>query len=284
MKLRGNLVGLGVLVGLGLLAMNANAATKYIKIGKTNHNFVQTQRTLKIGKRHSTDQVFTIPKGTIVEVKSDNKPDDHSGRQYVSLDMERLSYHLRGVHNNYQTKRILASTTNFKKVRVPQYVQYYTTQKMYPNNADRNRVADGNLYLGLRIPDKLDYTKPNWTERVYVTADGYLEYYAKAKMLNTTGKQVPTVSAKITKVKRVPSSGLTQLYTKQAIPSAVSERVSKTGEQQYVTTIKRRYKSSATINYATSNPHDVSSIDMAAQYQIKDRDFFMVTDYVGTSN
>lgn len=284
MKLRGILVSLGVLAGLSLAMTNANAATTYVKVGRTNHNFVKTQRTIKVNEQFSTTKSFTIPKYTIVEVTQNNKPNDKSGKQYVTIDMSRLSYHLRGKHARYTTKRILASTVNFKKVKVPQYVQYYTTQKTYPTNIERNRTADGNLYPGIKVPDNFNGSKDNWTQRVYVTADGYLEYYAKARLLSTAGEPVPTVSAKITKVKRVPSHGTTALYTQKSIASKLNDRVSKTGTQQYVTTIKRRYRSSATIIYSSVNPTAVDHIDMAAQYQINGHDFFMMTDVVYPSN
>jgi len=275
------LVSLGVLVGVSLLAVNAEAATKYVKIGHSNHNFVKTQRQLKVSGT-AKKVSYTIPKGTIVEATQDNIPNDK--REYVRLDMSRLSYRLRGNHTNYRTKRILATTKTFKKVHVPKYVQYYTTQLTYPSHTNRNRVADGNLYAGLKIPDNLDHTKLNLTQRIYVTADGYLEYYTKAPMLNLAAKQVPTVSAKITQVERKSGSSLTKLYTKKAVPTAIADRISKTGSQQYVTTINRRYRVSATVSYVKQATTNVGSIEMATQYQVKKHNFFMDSDVVFPEN
>jgi len=271
------LVSLGVLAGVSLLAGNAEAATKYVKIGHSNHNFVKTQRQLKVNGT-AKKVSYTIPKGTIVEATQDNIPNNK--RKYVRLDMSRLSYRLRGNQRDYGTKRILATTKTFKKVHVPKYVQYYTTQLTYPSHIGRNRVADGNLYAGLKIPDNLDYTKSNLTQRLYVTADGYLEYYEKAPMLSPTVKQVPTVSAKITQVERKSGSSLTKLYTKKAVPTAIADRISKTGSQQYVTIINRRYRVSATVSYVKQATTNVGSIDMATQYQVKKHNFFMASDVV----
>ena len=278
MQLKVTLLGAGVVAGLSLFATGVSAATTYVKVGQTDHNFLKTMRTIK-----TTDEdkqfKLTIPKGTIVDVTETNWNGDKKGQVHVEINLQRVSYKLRGKHTAFQTDRILATTKTFKKVHVPQYVQYYTTQKIYPKNVSRTRVADGNLYAGLKVPNI--YSQPGPTAaRLYVTSDGYVEYYKSAPVMNLQKTQVPTTSAKITKVKRVPSKGLTMLYTKTAVPTAIGERVSKTGNQQYLTTIKRRYRSSATVFNRSNAKTAVDSIRLASLYKVKDHDFFMNSDVV----
>jgi len=280
MILKQGLLGLSIILGIGLSATTVEAATKYVKVGNTEHNYLKTKQTIKTTGPTKKDQV-TIPKGTIVEVKDDSHAADQKhGRVYVKLEMGRLSYHLRGNHPQYLSHRLAATTARFQKVRVPQYVQYYSTQKTYPDGSRRYRVADGNLYAGIKVPENLHTTKNLTAPRFYVTADGYLEYYKAAPVMDLNVAQTPTVSAKITKVKVVRSSGLRMLYTKTAIPAVISDRVSQTGDQQYLTTIKRRYRYSATVFYQRDRPTNVSSIQVAAQYLVKGHDFFMNTDEV----
>lgn len=278
MQLKATLLGAGVVAGLSLFATGASAATTYVKVGQTNHNFLKTMRTIQTTDEDKQFKV-TIPKGTIVDAVETNWHGDKKGQVHVEINLQRVSYKIRGKHIAFQTDRILATTKTFKKVHVPQYVQYYTTQKVYPENVNRSRVADGNLYAGLKVPDI--YRQPKLTAaRLYVTSDGYLEYYKSAPVMYLQTTQIPTTSAKITKVKRVPGKGLTMLYTKTAVPTAIGKHVSKTGNQQYLTTIKRRYRSSATVFYRSNAKTAVDSIRLASLYKVNDHDFFMNTDVV----
>lgn len=261
-------IGIGLLLARGT---TATANTHYLT-GVKNHNFFITQRTLNLPKT-KYKRALTIPKGTIVQAQGVSKIND---KLTTHIYLNTLSYHLRHNyigHGERSTKSIALTTSNFKKVKVPQYVKYYSTQLTYADNIGVNYTADGNLYAGKQYPKETDLLSAK-AARITVTSDGYLEYYANTKVFSTIVDPKPTTSVKITKVTG-PADGKTNLYTKQPVPNTIGKRISETGTAQYVTTIKRLYRTYATVTATARDKAETDSIDISAGYQVNGKSYFM---------
>lgn len=270
MKVKVLILTLGAL-GLGLVGSLPAAASSHYLTNVKDHNFLKTQRKIVLKKTHYRPSI-TLPKGTIVQM------DGVTSNHRTTLRVNALSYHLRKAYignSATYTQGIPLTTTNFKKVSVPQYVRYYTTQTSYPTSSGRWFTGNGELYQGVKFPEQANQLTAK-ADRVTVTSDGYLEYTPNARVSSGAVNGKPTVSAKITKVSRPGGSGKTYLYTKQAVPGAIGNRVSKTGNAQYLTVIKRRYKAYTTV-YLTLNKVQTSRIYVSAGYLVGDHQYFMAT-------
>lgn len=262
----------GLLMGLSLTSGGtASASTHYLTTVK-DHNFLVTRRTLNLTPT-KYKRALTIPKGTVVQAQSVSPV---NGKLTTQFYLNTLSYHLRRGyigHSEASTKNIALTSQNFKKVKVPQYVKYYSTQRTYAKNIGLNYTANGDLYAGKYYPsgDKIVGAS---ARRVTVTSDGYLEYYASSPVLVPGVDPKPTVSCKITKVTG-PANGRTVLYTRQAVPSAIGSRISKTGQAQYATPIKRLYRTYATVTAMSRDKAETDYVDITAGYQVNGQAYFM---------
>lgn len=280
MNLKTHLLVLGSLVlSLGLSdGLTAAASKSYLTTVK-DHSFMITQRKIILKKTPYRPSI-TLPKGTIVQAGG------ISTMHTTNILVNTLSYHLRKAYignGNTYTQNIPLTTTNFKKISVPAYTKYYPSQTAYPINSGRAYIGNGELYQGVKFPEQADQTKAK-ANLVTVTSDGYLEYTTKAPITNLRVNTRPSVSAKITKVSRPGGSGKTYLYTKAAVPSSIGKRVSKTGNAQYLTIIKRRYRAYTTL-YTSGLKPQLSSIYVSAGYLVGDQQYFMVTsEYFPSAN
>lgn len=275
MQLKKLLVALGA-IGFGLTLTNgltATANTTYVKA--KSGNFLVAKKKIVL-KKTKYKKAFTIPKGTTVQISGVTTL---NGKRIMDIQMNTLSYHLRKSyigHNETATRNIVMRKTNFKKVSVPQYLRYYSTQKTYPANIGLNATQNGNLFAGLKYPEDSKESTAT-AARIHVSSDGYLEYYNKAEVLSVSVDPRPTTSAKITKVVRPSGSGKTYLYTKQAVPSAIGTQVSRSGKARYVTVIKRQYKTYTTTSHSEHDLNETDSIRVSCGYQVNGKHYYMPT-------
>lgn len=279
MKKNPLLLALGSLVlALGLANTSAAASRQYLTTVK-DHGFVSTRRKIVLKKTPYRPSI-TLPKGTVVQVGG------VGAGHTTSIWVNTLSYHLRKAYvgnSNVYTQNIPLTTTNFKKVKVPAYVKYYPSQTTYPTNSGVSYIGNGDLYRGIKTPEQANQATAK-ADRVTVTSDGYLEYTPHAAITNLQVHGQPTVSAKITKVSRPGGSGQTYLYTKTAVPQAIGKRVHQTGNTQYCTIIKRRYRAYTTM-YTSGRKPQLSAIYVSAGYLVGTQQYFMTTtEYFPTAN
>lgn len=273
MHLKSLIITLGGL-GLGLaLAGNATAtASSHYLTTVKDKNFLVTQRTLNLPKT-KYKRALTIPKGTVVQAQGVSKV---NGKLTTYIYMNTLSYHLRKGyvgHSEGSSKNIALTSANFKKVKVPQYIRYYSSQLTYATGIGVNYTANGDLFAGKKYPNEKNLLTAK-AARVSVTSDGYLEYYDNAKVFSSNVDSKPTASVKITKVTG-PTNGKTVLYTKQAVPSAIAKHVSQSGNARYATTITRQYRVYSTVTPFARDSEQTDSVDISAGYQVNGKTFFM---------
>ncbi|WP_203638622.1 hypothetical protein [Levilactobacillus wangkuiensis] len=275
MKLKNILVTIGA-IGLGLAltgGVTAAASTSYVNA--KSGNFLIAKKKIVLAKT-KYKKAFTILKGTIVQISGVTTL---NGKRIMDIQMNSLSYHLRKSYvgkNETSTRNIVMKKTNFKKVSVPQYLRYYSTQKSYPENIGLNATQDGSLFAGLKYPDANDESTAK-AARIHVSSDGYLEYYANTDVFSVGVDPKPTTSVKVTKAALPSGSGKTYLYTKQAVPSAIGKRISKSGSAQYLTVIKRQY-TTYTTTYTTERNKDVtSSVHVSCGYLVNGTHYYMPT-------
>jgi len=262
-------------IGLGLAlagSVNASASTSYVSA--KSGNFLIARKKVVLAKT-KYKKAFTIPKDTVVQIHGVTTL---KGKRIMYLDLDSLSYHLRKSYigkSATTTRDIVMSKSNFKKVAVPQYLRYYSTQKSYPAGMALNATQNGDLFSGLKYPDASDESTAK-AARIHVSSDGYLEYYANTAVFDATDSK-PTTSVKVTKTVRPSGSGKTYLYSKQAVPSAIGNRVSSSGNAQYLTIIKRQYKTYTTTYASDHDKDETGSVQVSCGYLVNGTHYYMPT-------
>ncbi len=259
-----SMISLGAILCLNQVAVSADK----VKV----NSFLMTKRKIATYNSKKTISI-TIPKGTtaqVVKVKQAN------GKKYVSLDLDRLSYAVRKPLVTKQSasgssRWILAKGKNFTQVKKPAYLDYYSIKAAQSGLRLKTYLANGNLWKGTSLPATYEQST---NQRVAVTTDGHLEYYAASPYQYAVSPK-PTQTAVIWKATHSSGSNNTYLYVHTGFKQLPFKKVAKTGDFRYRLTLNRLHQNTVT---AIPNSDQAQRVMLNEAYKVGSQSYFMMVE------
>lgn len=261
-----------LMVGLSQ-QLTVQAKSSYLKVAK--RDYLQTRRKVTVTNSYYKNTKITLPKGTVVQVAvaAKSKKTHHP---YFTIDMDMMSYRLRKPFYKAKgkpnlTAGIWATTRDFKKVAVPQYLAFYHVSKPDQRSAG-DYIADGNLWQGIKWPVNETSAKASG---VKITVDGYLEAYSKVKVFQAYAPK-PVGYAKIRKT--VVNGLTTNFYVMNNVKGAPLSKVAKTGKDRYRLSVTRTGNHAITVIPEEGQSQYVDSVEVSERYLINQQNYYMHTE------